>query len=90
MMSELENFIKVEMIKDLTPQQFVDAMDKLEQEIADLKQENEALNEVDDIAGSYRDLCKKMLKEFDEEGCYEMVQEFEEEFNEIGEENEPD
>ena len=55
-------------------------------ENADLKQRLEALEEVDDIAGSYRDLCKHIIKTLDEEGCYpKMIEGFREEFNEIGE-----
>ena len=59
---------------------------QLEKEITDLKQRLEALEEVDDIAGSYRDLCKHILKTLEDEGCYpKMIEGFREEFNEIGE-----
>ena len=44
-MSKLENFIKIEMVKDLTPEQFVDAMDKFEKENNKLKAGHKELAE---------------------------------------------
>ena len=58
---------------------------QLEKEITDLKQRLEALEEVDDIAGSYRDLAARAIEEIHSWGIHYQADKLQKEFNEIGE-----
>ncbi len=70
-MSDLQNFVKVEMIQGFTPQQIVDLMDKMEAETNDLKQSHVLIiREVEfstksriNILNDIRDIAKKAVKE---------------------------
>lgn len=53
---------------------------KLDKENKDLKQRNEALEDVDDIAGSYRDLAEKAIEAL---SGYSFRDDFQKEFDEL-------
>lgn len=53
------------------------------QEITDLKQRHKALEDVDDIAGSYRDGWERMLEALEEEDFCRCLGKFRKEFEEI-------